>query len=106
MHFGINTIISKSFWTDGPLANSEDPDQTAPLEEQSDQGLQEHFDLGLHCLPFHLHMSRVMRKPTFCICENKGADQLLGNRKADQPLCFCYIESTITLLSKSETSTL
>ena len=25
------------------MANSEDPDQTAPLEEQS--------DLGLHCLP-------------------------------------------------------
>ena len=25
-------------------------------------------------------MSRVMRKPAFCICENKGADQLCGNR--------------------------
>ena len=23
-----------------------------------------------------LHMGRVMRKQTFCICENKGADQL------------------------------
>ena len=24
-----------------------------------------------------LHMSLVVRKPAFCICENKGADQLL-----------------------------
>ena len=24
-------------------------------------------------------MSRFMRKPTFCICENKDADQLRGN---------------------------
>ena len=34
------------------------------------------------------HMSHVMRKPTFCICENKDADQLRGNRAADQCLCF------------------
>ena len=33
-------------------------------------------------------MSRVMRKPTFRICENKDADQLRGNREADQRLCF------------------
>ena len=31
-----------------------------------------------------------MRKPAFCIFENKGADQLLGNRGADQHLCFSY----------------
>ena len=42
-----------------------------------------------------------MRKPTFCICENKDADQLCGNREADQRLCFRYIDSTIILLSKS-----
>ena len=47
-----------------------------------------------------------MRKPTFCICENKDADQLRGNRKADQCLCFRYIDSTIPLLSKSEISSL
>ena len=29
-----------------------------------------------------------MRKPTICIYENKGADQLRGNREADQRLCF------------------
>ena len=34
-----------------------------------------------------------MRKPTFCICENKDADQLRGNREADQRLCFRYIGS-------------
>ena len=53
-----------------------------------------------------MHMSRVMRKPTFCICENKDADQLRGNREADQRLCFRYIDSTIPLLSKSEISSL
>ena len=34
------------------------------------------------------HRSRVMRKPAFGICENKDADQLRGNRKADQRPCF------------------
>ena len=51
-------------------------------------------------------MSRVMRKPTFCICENKDADQLRGNREADQRLCFCYTNSTIPLLPKSKFSSL
>ena len=36
-----------------------------------------------------------MGKPTICICENKGADQLRGNREADQRLCFRYSDSTI-----------
>ena len=47
-----------------------------------------------------------MRKPTFCISENKDADQLRGNREADQPLCFRYTDSTIPLLSKPEISSL
>ena len=51
-------------------------------------------------------MSRVVRKPAFCICENKDADQLRGNREADQRLCFRYIDSTISLLYKSEISSL
>ena len=56
----------------------------------------------------HPYLSHVMRKPTFCICENKDADQLrgYGNREADQHLCFRYIDSTIPLLSKSEISSL
>ena len=32
--------------------------------------------------------SLVVRNPAFCICENKDADQLRGNREADQRLCF------------------
>ena len=51
-------------------------------------------------------MSRVVRKPAFCICENKDADQLRGNREADQRLCFRYTDSTIPLLPKYEISSL
>ena len=51
-------------------------------------------------------MSRIIRKPAFCICENKDADQLRGNREADQRLCFRYTDSTIPLLPKSEISSL
>ena len=47
-----------------------------------------------------------MRKPDFCICENKDADQLRGNREADQCICFRYTDSTISLLPKSEISSL
>ena len=45
-----------------------------------------------------------MGKPTICIGENKDADQLRGNREADQRLCFRYSDSTILLLLKSEIS--
>ena len=38
-----------------------------------------------------------MRKPAFCIYENKGADQRL---------CFRYTDSTIPLLSDSEIASL
>ena len=34
------------------------------------------------------YMSHVMRKPDFCLCENKGADCT-----ADQRLCFRYSDS-------------
>ena len=36
-----------------------------------------------------------MRKPAFCICENKEADQLRGSREADQRLCFRYSIRTL-----------
>ena len=49
-------------------------------------------------------MSRLVGKPTICIGENKDADQLRGNREADQRLCFRYSDSTISLLLKSEIS--
>ena len=47
-----------------------------------------------------------MRNPTFFICENKDADQLRSSCAADQGLCFCYMDSTIPLLPKSEISSL
>ena len=50
-------------------------------------------------LDVNYNLSRFVRKPTFCTCENKDADQLRGNREADQRLCFRYIDSTIPLLS-------
>ena len=53
-----------------------------------------------------LKMSRVVRKPDFCICENKDADQLRGNREADQRLCFRHTDSTIPLLPKSKISSI
>ena len=47
-------------------------------------------------------LSCVMRKPSFCIYETKGADPLSSNGIADQHLYFRYIYSTIPLLPKSE----
>ena len=52
----------------------------------------------------HRHLSHPMGKPTICIGENKGADQLRGNLEADQRHWFCYSDSTIPLLLKSEIS--
>ena len=52
------------------------------------------------------YMSRDVRKPDFCICEKKDADQLRGNREADQRLCFRYLDSTIPLLPKTKISSL
>ena len=34
-----------------------------------------------------------MRKQAFCICKNKDADKLRGNREADQRLCFRFTDS-------------
>ena len=45
-----------------------------------------------------------MRKPDFCLGGNKGADQLRGNREADQRLCFRYTDSIFPLLLISEIS--
>ena len=47
--------------------------------------------MGVQCDLYN--MSRDVRKPDFCICENKDADQLRGNREADQRLCFRYTDS-------------
>ena len=64
-----------------------------------------HYQMLCHNLDKHMslvyqeQMSHVMRRQTFGICENKDADQLRGNREADQRLCFRYIHSPIPLLS-------
>ena len=40
-------------------------------------------------------MNRGMRKPAFCICENKGVDQRHGDRAADQRHCLSNIFSSL-----------
>ena len=45
-----------------------------------------------------------MGKPTICLGENKGADQLRSNCEADQRLCFRYSDNKVPLLLKSEIS--
>ena len=61
---------------------------------------------NLVVLDMYNNMSLVMRKLAFCICENKDADQLRGDREADQRLCFRYTDSIIPLLPKYEISSL
>ena len=89
--------MKKSFITLGPGWFVSDLVKNAADRFSSDMALMTilQFDLSL-----------VLRKPDFCKCENKDADQLRGNREADQRLCFRYIDSTIPLLSKSEISSL
>ena len=43
-------------------------------------------------------------KTCFCICENKGADQLCGNRAADQTVCFSYFQASSYLVLLSHLS--
>ena len=58
------------------------------------------------CMHARLQLNRVMKKSTFCICENKGADQLRSNCAADQHLSFHYRDCTINILSKSDISSI
>ena len=64
------------------------------------------LEIHRHHLHFRNDLSRDVRKPDLCICENKDADQLRGDREADQRLCFRHLDSTIPLLSNSEISCL
>ena len=49
------------------------------------------------------HMSRIMRKPAFCICEKqrRRSAPWYGNRVADQHLCFLatWIAQSLNLLN-------
>ena len=47
---------------------------------------------------FHVLIELHREKTGFCLCENKGTDQLRSNCEADQSLCFRYSDSTIPLL--------
>ena len=51
--------------------------------------------MSIKLKPFSVNLKSRMRKPTFCIYENKSAGQLRSNCEADQRLCFCYMDSTI-----------
>ena len=53
-------------------------------------------------LAIRLIMNGIMGKHAFCTWESKGADQLHGSCSTDQHLCFCFIDSTIPVLPKSE----
>ena len=64
------------------------------------------FEVVSSLLSSVMVMSLALRKSAFCICENKDADQLRGDREADQRLCFRYTDSTIPLLPKYEISSL
>ena len=50
--------------------------------------------LGMKIILLVLNLSRIMRKPADCICENNGPDQLHGNSTAYQCLCL-HIDSTL-----------
>ena len=66
------------------------------MNDNSVSNQMQHFTLLFLCNCNE--MSGLMGKPTICIGENKDADQLRGNREADQRLCFRYSDSTIPLL--------
>ena len=80
---------------------------TVTVTDQGGKGIEKLTDSTTLTITISRYqMSLVMRKPAFCICENKDADQLRGNREADQRLCFRFTDSTIPLLPKSEISSL
>ena len=43
-----------------------------------------------------------MRKTEFDLCENKGANQLCSNCKADQRLCFRFKDGILSIFLKSK----
>ena len=63
-----------------------------------------HFLRANASITQYFQMIRIMRKKNYCLCENKGVDQLCSNCTAVQRLCFRYTDSAIHLLPKSEIS--
>ena len=70
---------------------------SASRETEEDEKVEEKEEPGIQT-----YLSHCVTKPTICICESKGSDQLCGNREADQRLCFRYRDSTMPLHCKSE----
>ena len=66
-------------------------------DSSSDQGGSNSFTIKRPIPNYQL--SRIVRKPDFCIFENKAADQLCGNHTADQRLCLHYIDMFSQYLS-------
>ena len=59
--------------------------------------LDENISSLFNTLYTFINEPRCEKTPAFCICKNKGADQLHCERAADQRLCFRYIDSKIPL---------
>ena len=62
----------------------------------------------LHLDKFSVNLNEPRHEKTcfICLCEKKDADQMHGEGAADQHLRFCYIESKIPLLPKSQISSI
>ena len=61
------------------------------MPRQNDTATPEHID---YTYPAHRDLdklSRVSRKPDFCICKNKEADQLRGNREVTAKLISAFV---------------
>ena len=70
-----------------------------PASHESLSGFYIGLPLGVHWPRFlNIHMSRLMGKPTICIGENKDADQLRGNREADQLGAFVFATRVVQFL--------
>ena len=100
-------LQSKQRQEKGALENEIDVDNTQELTKlRNEIASQTEFELKQLENKFRdrlpsgggYYLSLVMRKPDFCLCKNKGADQLHSNCEADQRLCFRYSDSTIPLL--------
>ena len=65
---------------------------------------QAYFQLGLFYYEQVGYEPHHEKTYFFAYAKNKCAHKLRGNRTADQCLCFCFIDSTIPLLSKAEIS--
>ena len=94
----IKHVLSDALTSAGPLGRVETLTFQAPLSRPPTGG--QHRKPCF--IPILSHLSRALRKLDFCLCENKGPDQLRSNCEADQHLCFLYTDSTLSLLLKSE----